>query len=382
MVDDWALIRQRLTKQSVALIAGEESGWLAAVDPDDAKLLDHYRALYRQLRALRVSRWEYLFGDAPRFDMAAARSVLVGVRYCLASCPAAATQSTKTGVPDLSLLMDFARRGPDAQYLIAGVTTPDDDSTARPLPWEEADLVTVDGQRVTVAAPARLQSQLPEAVAAGDRAAAATDRYATLVGGHPPERYLVYLAGPAEWTSWRGGHVGPHYIGYAFPSGSLQFEVVVKIDPRQDLFPVLRHEFGHVVTLAGAPSDVGRTDSSNTWLKEGVAEYIRSPTPTLADPNVGWARYELTKKRRLTHLDMDSPAAMASDGQISAFYGFSHLAVSCMAGRFGETRMFAFFTAVVRDGKGPYDASTRSYGQDWDKVQATCLTDIYRTLHL
>ncbi|MCI4066156.1 hypothetical protein MRQ36_27850 [Micromonospora sp. R77] len=93
-------------------------------------------------------------------------------------------------------------------------------------------------------------------------------------------------------------------------------------------------------------------------------------------------RQELAKKRRLTRLDMDSRAGEGNAGQISAFYGFSHLAVSCMARRVGESRTFAFFAAVVRDERGPYDASMRTYGQAWSKVQAACLTDMYRTLRL
>ncbi|MEU3457465.1 hypothetical protein ABZ671_28250 [Micromonospora sp. NPDC006766] len=107
---------------------------MAAVAPEDSKLVEHYHALYRQLRGLHVTRWDYTFGNAPTFDMAAARRVPVGVQYCFASCPAAAAPPD-AGLP---LLLDFERRGPEGQYLIAGISTPQDSEPARPLPWEHA----------------------------------------------------------------------------------------------------------------------------------------------------------------------------------------------------------------------------------------------------
>ncbi|MGC4806130.1 hypothetical protein [Micromonospora sp. DT233] len=381
LVDDWALIRDRLTAQGTALLSGDESGWLAAVDPDNADLVGRYRQMFHTLRGLHVTRWEPIFRDRPGFDLAAAKDVAVGVRYAFTGDERGAATAPPAGATeDLTLLMDFARRGPQAQYLISDLRIPAEDIVPRPLPWETTAFTFADGRRVTVAAPPGQQARLSAAVAAGDRAATATDRYATLVGQQPPARYIVYLAGPTEWKAWRSGAGGKNYAGYAYPGGSLQYEVVVRTEAAGNLTKLLRHEFGHVVTLSGsqlAPS----VKSDDAWLIEGVAEYIAAGGgPKASDPKVLWARRWHKGKPRMRVLDRDQakPKASASAGEVASFYGTGHLSVDCMVRRYGQRRMFDFFTAVVRKGEGLYDAAPKVYQTSWDTVQRDCVDDIYR----
>jgi len=50
---------EMLNRGTAALLAGDEAGWLAIVDPDKPKLRAYYRNLYRALRGLGVTQLEY-----------------------------------------------------------------------------------------------------------------------------------------------------------------------------------------------------------------------------------------------------------------------------------------------------------------------------------
>ncbi|MGK5440407.1 hypothetical protein ACSNN7_01035 [Micromonospora sp. URMC 105] len=387
-VDEFAVIEQRLIDQGKALVAGDEAGWLAAVDPDDEKLVQHYRDLFRTLRALHVTRWDLTFWIPPIFSGAQANNVNVDVWYCLATTPCPEVKKSDRGVqgpvPQVRMVLNFGIRGPYAQYLITDLRRPEADSlAARPTPWESGQLRVTDGTRVTVAAPPGQEDRLSEAVAAGDRAAAVTDRYARLLGKQPPARYLVYLAGDKEWATWNGGGPGRHYAGYAHESGRLQYEVVVRTSSETDLTDLLRHEFGHVATLTGADRAGASVVDVYKWLTEGIAEYIESQgaSPT-ARPTMTAARDWLRGQRRMTKLGLWPLTPQANQKEITAFYGISHLAVDCMARRYGEDNMFAFFSGVMHRRQSPYDVSPTAYREDWDTVQRTCITQIYRTLRL
>ncbi|QGN49805.1 hypothetical protein GKC29_25255 [Micromonospora sp. WMMC415] len=388
--DDWAIIQQKLIAQGQALLAGDEAGWMAPVDPGNAALVEHYRNLFRILRALQVTRWdpEFTMSIPPILAHGQAPNVHIDMWYCFANatCPAPTkeTRYLHGPTPRFRMVVDFGLRVSSGGYLITAVKQPKGDHHAgRPLPWESADLTVATGDRVIVAAAPGQQERLPVAVAAAERAAAATDRYSTLLGAPRPPRYIVYLAGDREWRTWNGGSPGANYAGYAYSASSHQYEVVVRTSARNDLTALLRHEFGHVVTSHGTTRAGAEIYDVNQWLTEGIAEYIEAGgRPATAGPTIAAARQYLRASPRMRTLGLEPLPRNATATQVAAFYGISHLAVDCMARRFGERNLFAFFATVVRESQGPFPASERAYGQDWEDVQRACITDIYRAVGL
>jgi hypothetical protein len=79
---------QSLDQQAAALLRGDEKGWLAAVDTRRPKLVAHYRSMFRSLRGLGVSQFDYRPYVRPGGKGA---SIALGatVTYCLSltSCP-------------------------------------------------------------------------------------------------------------------------------------------------------------------------------------------------------------------------------------------------------------------------------------------------------
>jgi hypothetical protein len=66
----------------------------------------------------------------------------------------------------------------------------------------------------------------------------------------------------------------------------------------------------------------------------------------------------------------------ASDDDQRARYGLALLTVTCLAQRFGEDRMLAFFGSVVRQGSDPETASLNVLGTDWAPVAESCAAQI------
>ncbi|GGM69810.1 hypothetical protein ACFFX1_14420 [Dactylosporangium sucinum] len=128
------------------------------------------------------------------------------------------------------------------------------------LPWDLTPLRAVHGRRVILAAPVSLAGDLQQTLAAAGKAADIADRFARW--GAPPKRYVVYFAGPEQWSTW--------------------------------------------------------------WNGDGIAL----------------------------------------------------LAVTCLAKRFGEDRMLAFFTAVVREQSAPETAAPTAFGTQWAPIAAACAAEV------
>src|SRR5262249_49343330 len=188
----------------------------------------------------------------------------------------------------------------------------------------------------------------------------------------PPERYLVYLAGPDEWSRWYGVSQPAWVAGYAMPVGDDDTEIIlnaVKVDPG-DVRDTLRHEFAHVVTLAG----VRRSYTPRWWLVEGIAEYVRMVDRPLRGYR-GWAaarRYIHSGQWSGSIVQDQPPPLTVSTDEADGRYGIAFLAVRCLADRYGADRMLSFFNAVVRLGGDPDEASVTGFGAPWDVVAAGC----------
>jgi hypothetical protein len=345
-----------LDAQAAALLAGNEAGFLAAADPgaDPAFLADLHRR-FTVLRTLRVAGWAERLAADPEPVPGGLRA-RVELRYCfvVAGCAPVAVHADTTwtergGVPRLSSLH------------------PSPGTDLGPRPWEVSDLRVAVGPRVIVAAPPKYADRLAPALAGAEQAAAVADRYARW--GPPPGRYLVYLAGPDEWSRWYGVAEPAWVAGYAMPVSDNDTEIVLNAQKFGDVRDPLQHEFAHAVTLAG----VRRSYAPRFWLVEGIAEYVRMVGRPLS------AYRGLLATRRYLHsglwpgtVALDAPALSASADEAIGRYGVAFLAMRCLVDRYGEDRMLSFFDAVVRRGDDPQSASPATLGAPFDEVTARC----------
>jgi hypothetical protein len=254
------------------------------------------------------------------------------------------------------------------------------DRASRPVPWQGARLAFAQGRRVTVAAAPGQERRLRQVVAVADRAAAVTDRYSTLLG-NPQRRYRVYLAGDREWKAWFGGPPRDDAIGYAASTGLVGTEVVLKASALRgdrQMFDVVRHEFGHVVTLSGVDRRADTVVNIHEWLVEGIAEYVaHAPQPAAATTS----RYALQgtgtppTSVRVPPLTDDSTIE-----QVRRLYSIGHFAASCLAARFGEAELFAFVKRVLRDDASVDQASRAVFGRPFDDVDRDCVAEIRRAV--
>lgn len=386
-VGSWADAQKALDAHAAALLRGDERGWLAAVDP---QLHDHYRRLFTTLRALGVTAWSYHVRTPP--PTAWGRSDLrtdVTVAYCLhvPACPAfdihhvpgaSETHSPNDSVPLLRQKVSMAHSA-DGAYVITALEPVAEQVPQQPKPWETTRLTFAQGERVTVAAAPGQQHRLRQAVVAADRAAAVTDRYAAYVD-NPQPRYRVYLAGDQEWKTWHGESPPAYAAGYAVAVGQVGTDIVVKMSVVRDdeLFEILRHEGGHAVTVGGTDRRADAWYDGDQWLIEGVAEYIEhAPEP----PTGSGRRAVLQRAGTLPGSVLLPPLTDESTHtQVSEFYTFSHFAVSCMARRFGEAKLFDFVRKVLREGASVDAASQAAYGRSFADVDRSCVSDIRRDI--
>ncbi|WP_432843604.1 basic secretory protein-like protein [Dactylosporangium sp. CA-092794] len=347
-------IQLALQDQSAALLTGDEDAFLSVVDPSAAGLREDLARRFGSLRQLQVKLWQAVLSGKPRTAGGTATAT-VYVKYCfvVTTCdPMDFETTTKWNVAGQSVtLLEFGT----ADQL-------------GPRPWEAAELHAVVGNRVVMAASAKYAARLPAMLAAAERAAALTDTFARW--GEPPARYVVYLAGPDEWSSWYGIHQQPWVAGFALPLTASATEIVLnasRVDARQTV-DVLRHEFTHVVTLAG----VERAYPHTWWLVEGIAEYVRVKGGGKSFDGLGEVRTYVRSGHWNGEIAMDDPPDGSTTADVSGRYGVAYLSLQHIADRFGEERLLSFFDYAARQGLPLSDAAPKALGVSWDDLEADC----------
>jgi hypothetical protein len=366
----WAEAQRVLDAHAAALVRGDEAGWLAAVDPARADLVDRYRKLYATLRTLQVTGWIYHSEEPPHPVLGAARDALtahVQIIVCFQGtfCPGWDVAEVRETVPFVQQDVDLERNAAGS-YVIVGQRYPIGEPEP---PWAQADLSFVKGRRVTVGASGRMAERLAAAAPVADRAAEAADWYAGRTGTKI-NGYRVFLADDEEWQTWYGGQWSDYAGGYAVPTSGSDMDVVVKaseLASDDDLAALLRHEFGHVVTLTG----VLDTSPDDQWLAEGVAEHIAHSSELADRTDSG----EVVRSLRVlpSSIALETLPEDASAERATEFYAIAHTGVSCLAQRYGDDKLLAFVRAVFVEHRAYDAASTTAFGKPWATVDKDCV---------
>ncbi|MFF5234122.1 basic secretory protein-like protein [Dactylosporangium sp. NPDC000521] len=349
-------IKQALTDQGNALLNGDAPGFVAAVDPSATALRDELTRRFNSLRQLQVKLWEPSVLDKVEVAGDNTADVIVYVRYCyvVTTCdPMNLETKTKWNVTAAGVkLLEFG--------------TAED---LGPRPFERSELRVAVGKRVIMATTPKYASRLNTMLNAAEKAAELSDRYSKWAA--PPSRYVVYLAGPEEWSTWYGLKQESWVAGFALPLTADATEIVLnanRVDVKETL-DVLRHEFTHVVTL----SKVSRAYDQTWWLVEGIAEYVRVQGLGGRFDDVASVRKYVQSGRWQNEIAMDDPPEGATSADVSGRYGVAYMAVNRMVERFGEAKMLEFFDLTARQGVALQDAATRVYGVSWDDVATDCV---------
>ncbi|MEQ4300929.1 hypothetical protein ABNF97_05960 [Plantactinospora sp. B6F1] len=364
---DWLTeqIRSRLDGQAKALLSGDESGYVGLAEPNTA-IARQLRRDFRTLRAMRVSKWEpKLLGRVVKLETAGEWRANLIVGHCF----------VRPGCEPNEITMVTRWKDTAGQPRLAAIDTDEVGGPGRPRPWESDELVATIGERTLVAAPRAFRDRLPDLLREGERAAKVADRYAA--DGSPPERYLIFYAGPNEWDRWYGGDRPEWTAGYAVPVGDGQYDLVLNskaVVPGQ-YADLMRHELTHASSLAGAD----QIDDDAWWLVEGIAEQA-------AAGGRAASRYDsLDDVDRLVNSGWNgeladvAPGAESEDWHVAGSYGVGYLAVRHLVDRFGEKELLSFFKLVVHDGRSEAEASREAFGQDWSKLHDECVAYVKKT---
>lgn len=369
-VASWPAARAVLKAHAEALVAGDEKGWMAAVDPGQPKLVGYYTYLFRTMRALGVTQWTYWTYLDPIQQFGQSRiQANLKVMYCLSATPCPQRDPMDDALSrHLAIIeqtVELEKIG-DA-YKIIGVTQGN-----FPAPWQAGDLALATGKRVVVMAPPALKGRLPEVVAAADRAAVEADRFAGHIG-YKPSRYHVYLAGAKQWKTWHGGKRPPYSVAYATPVGLLGTDVVLDMSrlTREHLGETIQHEFGHVITVGATDRTADAIYPANLWLQEGIAEYIGH-----GPADAGTIRGLRTLGKPPSDLILPPLWPKSPSSEVGRLYGYGHLGVTCMAKKFGERKMLTFITLTLREKKDYDPAAKAAFGRPFAEVDKVCAGDV------
>jgi len=358
---EWnAWVRQAIAvamrEQATALLAGDEEGYLAPVDPDDTRLRDDLRRRFAVLSQMGVGHWSQEIRATPDVTGKYSWHAEIRISYCFGD------QTCRPN--DLLIGTDWRLRGDD--LVLTGLTYSGADQVG-PRPWEAAELAVATGPRTVVATSPRLDQRLPGALAAAEEAAAVADSLARW--GGPPSRYVIFLADSGDWSTWYGLEQ-PEWTAGAYVNQT-DNEVVINasVVSAADTRELLIHELAHVATLAGERDGLR---GSTWWLVEGVADYAMM----LDRPLYDYAGIPAVRSFLRQSWDgdpaVDHPSVNATSEEAAARYGIAFLTVWRMADVYGHEAMLDFFGRVVHDGASLEDAAQAAYGESWATIRDDC----------
>ncbi len=344
--------------QAAALVAGDETRYLAPADSENQRLIADLQRRYRVVREMGVGQWTQTIRTTPKVIGERTWSADIKLSYCFGEVTCRAN----------NLILATEWRFSDDRLWLTELEASESDQYG-PRPWETSDLVIGAGSRVVVASAQRYSSRLTDTVAMADRAAKIAD---TLARWQPaPSRYVVFIAGPSDWSTWYS-YEQPEWAGGVYVHQT-DNEVVINgpYTSMEDMETLLTHEFTHVSTMAGKRAGVS---SSVWWLIEGVADYA----PMIGKPVSAYDPQSLSAIRSFVNgawdgdPAVDGPSFNAPLEEASARYGMAFLTVRRIADVYGHDRMLDFWGKMVHDDASAETAATQALGASWSTVMADC----------
>nr|WP_307805374.1 hypothetical protein [Streptomyces spirodelae] len=342
---DRAPFQRLLDRQSAALRAGDEHGYLAPVDP---RASGHQRQIFHNLRRLPLTEWSYAVRKVTARDRRA--TVEATLRYRLAGYDRTATTATER--------LRFVRQ--DGTWRLAGEASGSDTQV-----WEQGAMTVVRGEHSLVLGVGRKRSELRDLADAADRAvpsvsatwpehwtrrtvleAPASTRQMARLLGSPAAASRTYEGIAAVTT---GEAAGSHGAGADADADR------IVVNPRaygllseEGRQVVLTHETTHVATRRWT------TPATPLWLSEGIADWAgyrgSRLTPRQAAPELARAVAEGRAPRGLP-ADGDfrfgnEPAALARA------YESGWLACRMVADQWGPDALLALYERAGRENGG------------------------------
>ncbi|GIF46837.1 hypothetical protein DFJ67_1528 [Asanoa ferruginea] len=360
----WAL--DQIRTSLATMTKGMRDGNLGAfVKPAaDKKVRAELDRRFRSLRAMKVSGFDLSVNSGPFNEKKVRGFSEWSVRIGMAHCFAVATCAPST------VVFDTVWRDSAAGYRMTKISamTADDNG---PQPWEVSTLTAVVGSRAVVAAPKSYAAKARAYLPIAERAARTADKY---VLGAKPDRYIVYLAGPAEWKKWFGGSE-EWAVGFTTAATRTRSDIVLRLEDLTNSYAesVLKHEMGHVATLAGR--EYHADTDADWWLTEGIAEYIEWDKRGMANYDRKQSSRRLIRERKFKgNLEKLVPDDDAPDWQIDAAYGLGYYATSCIAAQFGQKKLMNLVDQLLREGRAVSVVSDQYLGVPWPTVSKRCFT--------
>ncbi len=346
-----------LTAQAKALLAGNQDGFLAPVDPSNTALVTTLKNRFANLHAMGPGVWSQKVGTL-RASGSRAWTASVTIDYCFGEATCARAEfheSSRWAVADDRLVLSKM----DA-------ATADD---LGPRPWENDQLTVQAGKRVVVSSTKVNAWRVPGAVTIADQAAAISDTFARWEPA--PSRYVIFFAGPDDWRRWYGMDEPEWAAAWSIPVAESVTEIVVRSEvvSQSDLAILLTHEMTHVTTLAGPR--LGATDSA-WWLIEGIAEYASHLNVPLRNYDGEADTVDFVRHSWDGNPAVEPPGQNATQTEAGGKYGVAWLSVLRMADKYGKDKMLTFWGHVVHDDDTFDEAARAAYGVPWSTVRADC----------
>ncbi len=356
--NEWAraAVDESVKDQAAALVAGDQDRYLFAADHDNDRLLADLERRFTVLRDMGIGQWIQEITATPRSIGEKAWRADIKISYCFGD--------PTCRVNNVVVTSEWEFRDDRLQLTVLNPATARE---VGPRPWETTELVAAKGTRVVVAAAKRNNYRLQDAVAAADKAAKVADTLAKW--DPPPSRYVIFLAGASDWSSWYS-YEQPAWAGGVFVKETNN-EVVINspATPRLALQSLLTHELTHVATMGGRPHNI---TASTWWLVEGVADYATM----IGKPLTQYDALEPTQTFVRGRWDGDPvvrpPTYNASTDEAAGRYGVAFLAVRRISDVYGPDKMLDFWGKVVHDDMTLEAAASQALGKAWSTVKADC----------
>jgi hypothetical protein len=340
--------------RSAALRAGDLTGWLAQVDPDQPALRAAQTTLFTNLRQLPLASYAWTFDATTQVEgdpvPAAVKSSLTGatqvyspgmsIRYQLRGFDAGPVADEYVPV--------LLRRG-GTWYLAGDRTQPDSFGQALVEPWTQGPVKVKVTRHSLVVVSASDVGWLPALSAQADAAVAAVvslwpkgwTHTAVLYATRSRDVFATFLGREADVSL-----DDAVTLGVGLPRQVRQHESTrVVLNPEyvvpgySRMAPILRHEFTHVATWAI------EQDGTPLWVTEGIAEYTayRGHTSQQRVPN------QIGKDARAHRMSPRLPATSTFyGGRTQAYhYGVAWLAWEYMSETYGESKLRTMYLRLA-----------------------------------